>query len=110
MCIKQDLNTELVAFSDDVSELFNIRIIVLSFFGFNALPCDMEPDMIESPMFKVVQINVGKWVVGVEGFSVWIKRESFVDGVDAVKDGCAVVLVDEEGGFGVDAEGGDGSE
>ena len=110
MCIKQDLDTELVAFPDDISEFFNIRVIILSFFGFDALPCDMEPDMIESPVFKVVQIDVGKWVIGVEGLSIGIEWKSFVDGVDTMKDGRAVVLIDEERRFGVDTKGCDGGE
>ncbi len=110
MCIKQDLDTELVGFPDDISEFFNIRVIILSFFGFDALPCNMEPDMIESPVFKVVQIDVSKWIIGVEGLSIGIEWKSFVDGVDAVKDGSAVVLIDEERRFGVDTKGCDGGE
>lgn len=98
------MNTELVAFPDDLCEFLDVGVIILSFFGFNTLPGHMEPDVVETPVFEVVEVNVGEGVISAEGLGVGVEWECFVDGVDAVEDGCAVVLVDEEGGLRVDSK------
>jgi hypothetical protein len=56
----------------------------------------MESDVIKTPVFQVVQIDVSERVIRVEGFSVWIKWESFVNCVDPVKDSRAVVLINKK--------------
>ena len=54
MSIEQDLDTELVALSDNLSEFFYVRVIILSFFRFNTLPSDMQSDMVETPVLEVI--------------------------------------------------------
>lgn len=46
-------------------------------------------------MFEVVKIVIGETVVGVEVLEVGVEGENFVDCVDPVVNGVAVVLVDE---------------
>jgi hypothetical protein len=104
MSVEQNLNTELIALSDNFSELFNVRVIILSFFRFDTLPSDMKSDVVKTPMLEVVQINVCERVIRVEGFSVRVKWESFVNCVDAVEDYRSVVLINKERTLGINTK------
>jgi hypothetical protein len=64
----------------------------------------MESDVIKTPVLQVVQIDVSERVICVEGFSVRVKWESFVNCVDPVKDSRAVVLIDQKRGLWFDTE------
>lgn len=66
--------------------------------------------MVETPVLEVVQINIRERVIWVEGFSVRIKWECFVNCVDSVENGRAVILVDEERALGIYTKGGNYSE
>ncbi len=101
MSIEQDLDTVLVALSDNLSKFFYVRVIILSFFRFNTLPNNMQSDMVETPVLEVIQIDVSERLIRVEGFSIGIKWECFVDCIDSVEDGRSVVLINKERTLGI---------
>lgn len=102
MRIKKNIDTILVALPYDFSDGLDVRIIVHSLLWFDALPCAVKTDHIHTPMLKIVEVVIGETVVGVEVLEVGMEGEDFVDCIDSVVNGVAVVLIDEHGVVGVD--------
>lgn len=64
----------------------------------------MQSNDIHAPISEIVEVVIGETVVGVEGVQVGVEWVDLVDGVDAVVDSVAVVLVDEHRVVRVDSD------
>lgn len=95
MCVKQHINSKLIALPYNIPDGLDIGIVVLRFLGFDALPSAVQADDVHAPMFEIVEVVVGEAVVGVEVLEVGVEGEDLVDCVDSVVDCVAVVLVHE---------------
>lgn len=58
MSIEQYLNSKLVTLPNNLSKFLNICEVVLSTFWFYTLPRNMKPDVIETPVFEVIEVNI----------------------------------------------------
>ena len=97
MSIKQYLDSKLAAFSYNLSEFFNIRIVVLTLLRLNTFPGNMKPNVIESPVFQVIQVDISERIVSVKCLGIGVEGESLVNCIDTMKDRSTIVLVDKKG-------------
>lgn len=66
MCIQYDCNVEAVAALYHPLQLLEVGHVVLSSYGFDALPCDVQSNYVHAPFDEILEVKVGEGLQGVK--------------------------------------------
>lgn len=93
MSVQKDGNIIPLGNLDDLFDFSEEGVVVLSSFGLDSLPGHVQAHEVQSPVFEIDEVLLGKRVVLVEMAVDGNEGEDFFDGVDAVVESNTAVLV-----------------
>ena len=96
MCIQKYTYPKFITFPHNLSNHFNICVVIDSLLRFKAFPCNMKAYNIHSPMLKIKKVLINETMIGRELDQIGMKRLQLVDNINSVIDSISSKLVYEQ--------------